>query len=442
MIPTPSELDQRLQKRYRTLVEAHLGQAKATAAGLRSLPSENQSFAALQAAWRFWHNLDVTLPVLAEPLLDFAHTAVSQTCQRFALVVHDWSHLNYAGHSHKHDRLVGAHAGELGYDAHVALLLNDTLGQPLTPLYVGLQATAGVYDSRFQAVQKPVSNLDGLQSVFAWIDAQGWSCPAVHLIDREADSVGHYRSWHQAGHCFVVRADAERVVLWEGQEHSLPQLTATLQQRHAFLGSRPVEFHGTKAYQEIAEVAVVLHRPAHQHRVENGKKKKRQIRGVPLPLRLVITRIRNPQGELLAEWLLLTNVPADVTAEEVALWYYWRWRIESYFKLLKSAGLEVEHWLQKDAAAITRRLLVAAMACTLVWQIARNPTLEGKTLRKLLIQLSGRQMGVGVEYTEPALLAGLWVLLAMRQTLEQYSVNELRNLAALATAGFAGLNSG
>jgi IS4 transposase len=42
-------------------------------------------------------------------------------------------------------------------------------------------------------------------------------------------------------------------------------------------------------------------------------------------------------GEVLAEWLLLSNIK-DVDAATLALWYYWRWQIECFFKLLKSAG--------------------------------------------------------------------------------------------------------
>jgi hypothetical protein len=373
--------------------------------------------------------------------LDCAKGAVTDDCQRYALVVHDWSHLDYTTHTRKSDRRVGDNAGEIGYDAHVALAVSDTAGQPLAPIYLGLQAAPGVYDSRYLTVQKPVSNLDGLQSVFDSVRDLGWTRPAVHIIDREADSVGHFRAWQQGKHLFLVRADANRLVLHEGQERSLDAVVAQLQQG-AFHYSRDVDYHGKPARQEIAEAAVVLHGDAYQNRVVDGKKAKRRIRGVPLALRLVISRVYSLDGELLATWLLFTNVPPEVTAAEVALWYYWRWRIESYFKLLKSAGLEVEHWQQETAAAIARRILVAAMACALVWQIARNPTPEGSALRVLLVRLSGRQMGHGVEYTEPALLAGLWVLLAMREALEQYSVAELQRLAALAVQGLREPSSG
>ena len=30
-------------------------------------------------------------------------------------------------------------------------------------------------------------------------------------------------------------------------------------------------------------------------------------------------------------------------------WYYWRWKIESFFKLLKSAGQQLESWQQPSA---------------------------------------------------------------------------------------------
>jgi hypothetical protein len=90
-----------------------------------------------------------------------------------------------------------------------------------------------------------------------------------------------------------------------------------------------------------------------------------------------------------------------------------------------------QHWQQDSAAALARRLLIASMACVLVWQLARNPAPEAAQLRSLLVRLSGRQMAWGVAFTEPALLAGLWVLLAMLEVLQHHSVDELKALAAL-----------
>ena len=46
--------------------------------------------------------------------------------------------------------------------------------------------------------------------------------------------------------------------------------------------------------------------------------------------------------------------------------------------------------------------------------------------------ITGRQMGYGVEYTEPALLAGLWVVLQRVALLEHYDLEDLRRLLGAA----------
>ena len=143
---------------------------------------------------------------------------------------------------------------------------------------------------------------------------------------------------------------------------------------------------------------------------------------------------------------MLTNLPASEAADAatVALWYYWRWRIESYHKLLKGAGQQVEHWQQETPAALARRLLVAAMACVVVWRLARDERPQAAAMRDVLVRLSGRQMKRGRDratgarrrrFTEPALLAGLGVLLPMLELLERHDVAELRAMAEAALPG-------
>jgi hypothetical protein len=60
-----------------------------------------------------------------------------------------------------------------------------------------------------------------------------------------------------------------------------------------------------------------------------------------------------------------------------------------------------------------------------VGEIARSATAEAADVRRLLGRLSGRQMRRGGESTEPALLAGLWVLLVMTRMREHYDFNDL-----------------
>jgi hypothetical protein len=266
---------------------------------------------------------------------------------------------------------------------------------------------------------------------------RGGGITPVFVVDREADSVGHYRAWHAAGHRFLVRADDRpRVVDERGVTRPLGEVADLLKRRGAFADAGAVEFQGRAARQFVAEAAVVLTRPARTHRVDprTGQAAHKNVAGAALPLRLVVSEVRDARtGKVLARWLLLSNVPAaEADAATVARWYYWRWRIEGYHKLLKGAGQQVEHWQQETAAALARRLSVAAMACVVVWRLARDDRPQAAEFRGVLVRLSGRQMrrGTGARgFTEPALLAGLGVLVPMLALLEEYDLGELRALA-------------
>jgi hypothetical protein len=291
---------------------------------------------------------------------------------------------------------------------------------------LSLAAADGVHCTRCGQVRPALSNLDELEPTMKFVERQRLGKPLVHMVDAEADSVNHYRQWSKdATRLFVVRADDRLVECW-GVERSCSDIQRELQAQGAFRHRRPVQYHGKPAEQWVAEVPVRLIRPGYTNRVGQ---RPRRIPGPPLSLRLVIAEVRTADGKLLATWYLLSNVPEDTEAATLALWYYWRWRIESYFKLLKSAGMELEQWRQETAAAIARRLVVASMACVVVWQLARDDSPQADEARQLLVRLSGRQMAYGKTFTQPALLAGLWTLLAMLAALETYSFDELRQIA-------------
>lgn len=395
---------------------------QSVAAGLRACPGLATSFASTQAAWRFWANPRTDLTTLAQPLRDAACAAVATECLDYALIVQDGFWLHYNGHSSKGDRVTLAHTKDLGYERQTALLLSDQDGQPIAPLCHDLRGSAGVYSTRRQRVLPPPAKRDRLAPVLRFVHELNLGRPAVPLIDREADSVAPYRRWDRQGRLFLIRADECRRVRYQEQSRLLPEVVAPLQAQGAFRDTREVVYHGTKARQWVAEVEVVLDRPArHQHR-------RLRKPGKALRLRLVVAQGRDAAGAVLAQWLLLTNVPAEITAARVALWYYWRWRIETYVKLLKSAGLHLEQWQQETALAVAKRLTVASMACVVVGRVARSERPEAQTLREVLVRLSGRQVQRKDGFTEPALLAGLYLLLHALAVVDHYDPHELRRL--------------
>lgn len=415
---------------------SHLSESQAVAAGLHTLPGTASAFAATQAAWRFHHNPAITLPKLAQPLIDCAHHGVELCCDRYVLVALDWSLLHFGRHTSKAKRVTLAHDQDLGYELLTALAIGDRDGAPLAPLCLDLLAADGLHSTRSPRPIRAVSKLDRLAPVLEHVADLRLPKPVVAIIDREADSVGHYRRWHRKGHRFVIRADDARRVLHQGCERSLGAVAA-LKQTQTLKRARVVVFQGHLAEQFVGETTVVLHRPARTHRVDqrSGKARHKNIKGKPITLRLIVSEVRDEQGQVLGRWLLLSNLGTDVDAATIALWYYWRWRIESYHKLLKGAGQQVEHWQQETPEALARRLAVAAMACVVVWQLAWDPRPQAAELRQVLVRLSGRQMKRGKDqrgFTEPALLAGLGVLLPMLFLLEHHSVDDLRRLAQAA----------
>jgi len=315
----------------------------------------------------------------------------------------------------------------LGYELQTGLVLSDRTGRPLAPIYQGVRAADGIHSTRREPPLPVRAHLDEVGLTMRQVEGLGRGKPMVHVIDCEADSVLHRRRWHRKKYAFVVRADNVRRVLFEGRDVRLAEVLAKLQDQFHF--SREVEFQGQAAQQYVAETEVTLHRYAKLQRVRNGRRQRKYVKGKPRRLRLVVSEVRDADGTVLARWLLWTNL-ADVPADTVALWYYWRWRVESYFKLLKSAGQHVEPWQQETAQAVAKRLLVAAQAGVVVWALARSTEPQAPEARALLVRLSGRLMKRGQPFTEPALLAGMWVLLAMLDALERYSVAQLRQMAA------------
>lgn len=437
-LPTLHGIDSRLGRRYTDLFLTHLSDAQKLAAGFHANPAVGTPFAATQAAWRFFNNDAVTLEVLAGPLLECACREIPLACDNWVLVAMDWSNLRFNSHHSKARRKELSQRNDLGYELMTALAISDRDGATIAPLCLELIADNGVHSTRSDKPLESGSPLDGLRPVMDHVSGKLDNGPQgktpVFIIDREGDSVGHFRDWEMQDHRFVVRADNEPHVLYNKQNLALGEVADSLKAAGAFTFARVVDYKGKSGQQQfVAEAPVVLERPAWTNRVDKktGLAVKKRAPGPPLSLRLIVSEVRDDKGQVLSRWLLLTNLPPSVDAATVALWYYWRWRIETYHKLLKGAGQQVEQWQQETPEALARRLTVAAMACVVVWTLARATGEPAAQLRDVLVRLSGRQIKRGKgrpTFTEPALLAGLGILIPMLLLLEEYDLESLRKM--------------
>ncbi len=401
--------------------------ASRSAHGPRSLPDIGKSATASHATWRFLNNERVGLRELIEPLRQLGRDGCADSASPFVLLAHDFCKLGYGSQpQRKKDLLQLTHADDVGYELTTALLVEADSGITLAPMQIHVHTANAVYSTGEHPPQCDEHHLDHLEPTMDEAAQWGLARRVVHVIDREADSLGRLRRWHAKGHLFLVRCD-DRRVRCDGESVLLSELNERLDRDCEFADAGSARYQGKKVRREAAEKTVILHRPHSE--VVGGEK--RTVTGEPIEVRAIFVRLVDDDGWIVAEWMLLTNVPEDeAEAAEVGKWYYFRWRIESFFKLLKSHGHELEYWQQESGLAITKRLLVAAMACVVVKQLEASHSEAAAKFRRYLVQLSGRRMKHKVEYTAPAMLAGYYVHLSMTQYLTEndLTIEKLKSL--------------
>src|SRR5262245_60746832 len=211
-------MERRLQGRYVMLVQSHLSAAPELAAGVRSLPAISAAFAATQAAWRFFNNERIRLSVLVEPLRNVGRERTANLESDFVMLIHDWSKLTYR-HASKRDRVQLTHATDVGYELSTALLVSPDEGHPLAPMEMHLKTANGVLSTR-EPGPRDMHHLEQVLPTMRASRRWGLARPVLHVIDREADSLDHYRQWSAKGHLFLVRAD-DRRAKFEGKSRLL-----------------------------------------------------------------------------------------------------------------------------------------------------------------------------------------------------------------------------
>ncbi|MEP7340712.1 MAG: transposase [Acidobacteriota bacterium] len=402
------------------MVKEHLSPNHIIAAGMKALPGGGTSFASTQAAWRFYANPRTNLQVLGEPMLKSGKHLLAQECSDWGLVAHDWSQLRLGHQTSRKDLIpIGS---DQGYSLETALLLSDRDGASLTPLVQHLWSKDGCLTTCQKESIPELELRDALTLTMNFLAQQKWDRRLCHIIDRGADSARHLRCWDDEGHSYLVRATEDHYLTWQARAMSTARIADLL----PLFPAQAVEWEGgITAQLMVGETEVLLTRPSRRLGAD-GKEKVEK--GRALPLRLIVCEVRLPDETIAARWCLLSSVEAKVAASTLVDWYYWRWRIESYFKLLKSAGFQLEHWQQETALAMAKRLCVVALACVVVWQLQRAEGPVAEQTRAVLLRLSGRQVRRG-HAPAPALLAGLWSLLSVLDALDHFTLDELKRIA-------------
>ena len=360
---------------------------------------------------------------MIEPMHQAVRTEFARKQGVFLNVI-DWSTLSFGNHVSKTDRVKLTHDKDVGYDLTTALIVRGDDGSTIAPVMITLTNADGVLSTRNDILPVDLCHVDQTLGIMQHVRDIGFDAPIVHVIDREADSVNHWRQWNADVHLVLVRAK-DRVVLQNDRKTTLIAIADALRDQGEFQGPSPARYHGRAANLFVAETTVVLFRPGKR----NVGKQKIEIPGPPLPLRLIVTEVRDDDKKVLARWLLLTNVSAELAdAATITKWYYFRWKIENFHKLLKSSGWQLEGWLQQNGERLLIKLLLAVGACTSVWALERRTDAEAVSFQQILMGLSGRQTKRHRPVTTTGLLAGLWILQSSLEALNIHGPDKLHSL--------------
>jgi len=394
----------------------------------------NNTMTQVQATWRFLNNPDVTIKELYEPLRTHLEEEIHSQCDKYVLALADWSHLDYKKHTSKKE--LKSENGKdtcmkIGYDYQGMIAASDRTGEPIGILDHNLKTADNSYSTYDDKIDMKLTHLEELRiRTKQMSNTLKTDKRTVNIVDRESDSIAFMRGLDEDNQLFLLRGKNNSKVNYYDKESNT---TISIKQGE-LAGKLPlgkevkkIKYRKKNVTIFANECDITISRDATKWIINSdGKRKLQKTKGKTLKLRFVVERLVNDKNEVVAEWLLLSNVfDKNIDASSLANWYYYRWKIESYFKLLKSSGFNLEEWQQKEPLALFKRLLIVSNACILVWKIANDNTAQAKRIRDFLIQLSGKQIQRGIEFTYPALLSGLENYLTTLDLLRQFSVEDI-----------------
>ena len=415
------------------MVKGYMSSQHAATNGLKLLLKNSEQFSQVQAAWRFLNNDNVSTEALFEPIMNDLKIGIKKQCSKFVLAMTDWSHIDYKHHDSKKE-LISENRKDngvkKGLDLQTTLAVSDITGEPIAPIAHNLKTTKKFYSTYNDAIKIETTHLEELSARAEWIASNlQTEKKIVHIVDRESDSVAFMRDLSKIDALFLLRVKNSSKLYLPKEKIDIKQ--GELADRLP-LGTKVQEIKYRKKNVSIYvnECDVEVKRDATKFIIQkDGKRKLQKISGDTIKARFVVERLVDKNQQVVAQWLLVTNIlDKSVTTKTLATWYYYRWKIESYFKLLKSSGFNMEEWQQREPAAIFRRLLVVSYSCVLVWKIANDTSVNTKKIREFLVLLSGRLIQKDKEFTHPALLAGLENYIQMLDLISMFSRKELLDM--------------
>jgi len=341
-----------------------------------SINQASEDWHAAKAAYRFFQNKKISEQDILMP--HFKNTAKRCKMQNYVLIAQDTSVIGLSHHS-KTKGLGYIGGNKKSHDPSQGLYMHSALA--MTPQGMPLGLLSNSFWSRKEKEKKNQKRVDHLihtedKESYKWINALeqsyeylGTEVRAITICDRECDIFDFYLSAISLGTDVVVRIKENRQI---GTRSEPLKLTDKLKE--------------TNAYKKILRIKVPIEKENQKNNSKGTKYRDARLEIKSTPVTLTPSRkqtqvvkekielfvveakeIGPPSGLENAHWTLMTTINIESFEEALMIvkCYTMRWKIENYFRVLKS-GCTIESCRLGHA---DRMIKYIALYSVIAWRI-------------------------------------------------------------------------
>lgn len=361
--------DARLDRRLGAMLEA-LGERPG-----KSLPTAFQDWSNTKAAYRFFSNDSVSEDKILEG--HFAASALRiQATDGPILILHDTTEFSFKRAAPEKIGFTKIATGPKGKDRRhqkyrvCGLLMHTSLA--ITPDGLPLGLTAAKFWSRAQfkgcdalkrkinPTRVPIEQKESMR----WLDNLRLSTElagvperCVHVGDRESDIYELYCLAEELGTNFLVRSCVDRLA--EDGGTTISRVMAQVQSS----GTHEVRFRNAQGKDHRAVLSIRHATMTVQPPI--GKQRKYRHQNLQI---IHAEEFDPPMDRAPVIWKLITNLPVASHADAVHKleWYALRWKIETFFRTLKT-GCRIEELRLTTADRLVNCI---ALCCVVAWRVS------------------------------------------------------------------------
>ncbi len=341
----------------------------------QTIPTACRDWAATKAAYRFFDHGKVDEGVILAGHFAATRQRVAEAAGR-VLILHDTTEVSF---KRKHPEKIGQTSrvtmgvadedGRRRSHTVCGMLLHASLATTTSGVPLGLCCARfwtrkkfkdkNALEPKVNPTRIPIEEKESYRWIQNVADATatlGDPDRCVHVGDREADIFELFSEAASIGTHFLVRTCVDRRA-GEGSTTISKKMA-----RSPLRGEHEVEVVDSQGRRHTARLRVRFERMTVHPPI--GKEK----RYAPLQLTVIHAReIGKPKDRDPLEWKLLTDLPVESMADaaEKLDWYAGRWKVETYFKVLKS-GCRIEDRRLETAERLANLL---AVCCVVAWRV-------------------------------------------------------------------------